>query len=205
MTMTRSQAGKLGSLKAAANGTQAANRRKIVEEYDKNPKRCKTCDTVIPYPKRNNDYCDHSCAARNNNRGVKRNNGKPWPIRICVECDERCKKGRKFCPSCIEKNRHIRMVTDWSEVKNNRQARKLLLKENGHRCEKCRNDIWQGVPIPLEVEHKDGDSDNWNRDNIELICPNCHALTATYKAKNRHKGSSRQVKRMKRYAEGKTY
>lgn len=70
------------------------------------------------------------------------------------------------------------------------QSNKLrirLLKEQvfEHICNKCKNTEWLGEPIPLELEHIDGDSTNHMIDNLELLCPNCHAKTSTYRGKNK--------------------
>ena len=56
--------------------------------------------------------------------------------------------------------------------------------------------------IVFELEHKDGNSENNQPENLCLICPNCHSQTDTYK--NRNKGNGR-FKRRQRYAEGKSY
>lgn len=42
--------------------------------------------------------------------------------------------------------------------------------------------------IPLEAHHLDGNYSHTTEDNLELICPNCHSLTPTYKAANKGKG-----------------
>lgn len=62
-----------------------------------------------------------------------------------------------------------------------------LLKENffQHKCYRCLNDTWLGGKIPLELEHIDGNTDNNELSNLTLLCPNCHALTATYRGKNK--------------------
>lgn len=52
------------------------------------------------------------------------------------------------------------------------------------RCEHCKLDTWLGNPIPIELHHIDGDYYNNLIENIELICPNCHALTDNYRGKN---------------------
>jgi predicted HNH restriction endonuclease len=39
-------------------------------------------------------------------------------------------------------------------------------------------------PIPLELHHKDGNRYNNSLNNLMLLCPNCHALTDNYRAKN---------------------
>ncbi|MFC7920724.1 HNH endonuclease [Streptomyces cinereoruber] len=39
---------------------------------------------------------------------------------------------------------------------------------------------WLGSPMTLEVDHVNGDwSDDW-RENLRLLCPNCHATTDTW-------------------------
>lgn len=54
----------------------------------------------------------------------------------------------------------------------------------GRKCECCGLEEWMGKPIPLEAHHKDGDELNSTLENLQLLCPNCHAMTDTYKGKN---------------------
>jgi len=72
----------------------------------------------------------------------------------------------------------------------------------GYKCDVCSLSSWNGKEVVLEVEHRDGNSENCSPDNVCLICPNCHSQTKTYKGKNR--GNGRHYRRM-RYAEGKSY
>jgi ribosomal protein L40E len=67
--------------------------------------------------------------------------------------------------------------------------RKRLIAEGikEHRCEKCLLIEWLGKPIPLELEHKDGDHQNNEISNLEVLCPNCHAFTPTYRGRNKAK------------------
>jgi hypothetical protein len=44
-----------------------------------------------------------------------------------------------------------------------------------HQCERCGLTEWNGKPIPLELHHKDGDHYNNEMNNLEILCPNCHA------------------------------
>lgn len=66
------------------------------------------------------------------------------------------------------------------------KVRIKLLKEGykEHRCENCGLSEWLNNPIPLEVHHKDGNRNNNTIENFELLCPNCHALTDSYRGKN---------------------
>lgn len=52
------------------------------------------------------------------------------------------------------------------------------------KCERCGLTQWQGVSIPLELHHKNGNKRNNELSNLEILCPNCHALTETYRGKN---------------------
>ena len=53
-------------------------------EYNKSPKLCKFCDTVIPYEKRNtNKFCNQSCSASYNNVRKERK----YPLTKCKSCD----------------------------------------------------------------------------------------------------------------------
>jgi hypothetical protein len=43
---------------------------------------------------------------------------------------------------------------------------------------------WLEKEIPLELNHINGKGHDNRKSNIELLCPNCHALTNTYRGKN---------------------
>lgn len=63
----------------------------------------------------------------------------------------------------------------------------------GWRCENCGLTEWQGQKIPLEVHHIDGDELNSVLENLQVLCPNCHALTNNYKGKNQKKQDGLKV------------
>lgn len=44
------------------------------------------------------------------------------------------------------------------------------------KCEICGITYWQGVHLPLELHHKDGNHYNNNLDNLQILCPNCHSI-----------------------------
>jgi Zn finger protein HypA/HybF involved in hydrogenase expression len=60
-----------------------------------------------------------------------------------------------------------------------------ILYEQENKCNKCGLDEWLGQELVLELEHKDGNNKNNNHSNLEMICPNCHSLTQTWRGRNK--------------------
>lgn len=76
-------------------------------------------------------------------------------------------------------------LAEGRRVMTSNLRRRLLdegLKE--HRCEMCGCNEWEGQPIPRELDHINGRRDDNRLENIRLVCPNCHALTPTYRGRN---------------------
>lgn len=72
--------------------------------------------------------------------------------------------------------------------------RDYLLEKVNYSCELCG---WNKInPItgksPLEIHHIDGDYTNNKEENLQVLCPNCHSLTPTYKALNTNGREDRQ-------------
>jgi len=58
-------------------------------------------------------------------------------------------------------------------------------------CARCGTEpVWRGRPLPLEVDHIDGDWRNNRIGNLRFLCPNCHSVTDHYRG--RGKGRSRR-------------
>lgn len=126
--------------------------------------------------------------------------------RVCPQCGitKRMHPDQGFCSqTCVAQSKRdekIRLWLDDGDVLTTRGKtatahwiRDYLLEECGHKCSKCG---WGEVntytgKVPLELEHIDGDFTNNSRENLEILCPNCHSLTATYKGANKKAGRPR--------------
>jgi len=176
-------------------------------KYDKKPNICKFCNKKIPYAKRYNKFCNSSCAASFNNKGIRRNSSLGTrPDRKCLSCGKITKNSKYCCLKCCFN--YIRKVKlDKMKDSNSifiKSDKKYLIEVRGNECEMCGTKEWLGKPILLIADHIDGNSDNNLLDNIRLICSNCDATLDTYKNRNKDRGrdSKRRKYRQERYKNG---
>lgn len=52
------------------------------------------------------------------------------------------------------------------------------------KCERCKRTEWEGEEIPLELHHLNGIHNDNRLENLQILCPNCHALTDNYSGKS---------------------
>ena len=92
--------------------------------------------------------------------------------------------GLKFRP---KKTIDIKDVLVKDSYYQSYKLKRRLLKEGikERRCECCGLEKWQGVVIPLELHHINGDNKDHRMENLVLLCPNCHALTDNYRGLNK--------------------
>lgn len=67
-----------------------------------------------------------------------------------------------------------------------------LINENmkPHKCEICGKTEWNGKPIPLELHHINGNHSDNRLENLQILCPNCHAQTDNYRGRGTIKNYS---------------
>lgn len=74
--------------------------------------------------------------------------------------------------------------------------RRYMLEQSGEKCSRCG---WCEInqttgKSPLSIDHIDGNSRNHSKDNLRVLCPNCHSLTPTYGALNKGNGRKKRYK-----------
>lgn len=166
-----------------------------------------------------NVYCSHSCAAKVSN--LKRwNGGVKFERPGCARCGRMVSDHkRKYCSrECSSRHKSELIVEEWLDGKSSgtvasglvRTIRNYLLEQAEYKCQSptcCVEGGWSVVnqstgKVPLEIDHIDGNCYNNSPENLIVLCPNCHAITPTYRALN--KNSGRHYRRQ-RYAKGKSH
>lgn len=139
------------------------------------PKNCELCNKVFETLDSRKRFCNKSCSAVWNN----------------------LRRPKKIVQP--KKN----LVQKWLDGEWNgstkdglsRTVRKFLMEEANYICQDGRSGCggWSGTnpktgKTCLTVDHRDGNSQNNSRDNLIVMCPNCHSMTLTYGALNKGNG-----------------
>jgi hypothetical protein len=89
-------------------------------------------------------------------------------------------------------NRHNKKYTTDDIFKKNStycsmtRIKMILIRDYNwkHECSSCKLSEWKDQKIPIEIDHINGEHTDNRIENLRFLCPNCHALTDTYKGKN---------------------
>lgn len=169
---------------------------------------CKFCGGEIkvtkPYDSKK-IYCNSSCAAKCNNQQRRK-------VIFCLNCNKpQLKRGpKKFCSvACSKDFQQSEYIKSWllgeesgltSSGKLVSVIRRWLSIQSDESCYVCTTKLsnpFSGKSI-LEVHHINGNYRDNSRENLQLICPNCHAMTETHRALNRG-GKGRKYSKARGY------
>lgn len=85
------------------------------------------------------------------------------------------KKGQNKNPQCYKPA--IYYINNKKVIGSSTLRQKLIkdgIKED--KCEICGISIWQGIKLPLELHHKNGNHFDNDLNNLQILCPNCHSI-----------------------------
>lgn len=75
-----------------------------------------------------------------------------------------------------------------------KEKRERLLIEQKFLCTECNIGlIWNNKPIKFQLDHINGNRKDETRNNLRMICPNCHSQTDTFGGKNGRKITNKQI------------
>jgi len=128
-------------------------------------------------------------------------------MKLCKSCGKQISNRNIYCDNkCQASFQYKTYIEKWKEgledgmsgqTSISSHIKKYIFEKYNSKCCKCG---WNKTNphtgnIPLEVEHVDGNHKNNLEENLKLLCPSCHSLTATYKGANR--GNGREARRTK--------
>lgn len=94
-------------------------------------------------------------------------------------------KGLKGIKTSNRRNTALYYINNDITINSYKLKNKLI--QDGikqHKCECCNSEEWMGNKIPIELHHIDGNRFNNRLSNLQILCPNCHALTSNYSGRN---------------------
>lgn len=114
----------------------------------------------------------------------------------CLNCGSEINHKTKFCNNtCHAEYNRKQYIERWKQGLETgtvgkdviaTAVRKYMFEKYNNSCQKCG---WNKVNeftdlVPLQIHHIDGDCKNNKENNLELLCPNCHALTENFGSRN---------------------
>lgn len=156
--------------------------------------KCSYCGKDAEFQLKNSKYCCSKSANQCPTNRLKNSNGLKHNYKLTNKKsnylftdNDRIKSNQKQIKAAKENSfgKDVKRLTE--------NARKYLLEERGYKCEICRIVEWQGKNIIFEIDHIDGDNRNNEKNNLRILCPNCHSQTDTWRGRNTNNGKKKHT------------
>lgn len=181
----------LNKLKVASVKKKENAKAKKIEEDQKwieEQHTCEFCNKIMTKKYGSGRFCSKTCSKKFSNSKIKKER---QADRFCKNCNKKLNSRQlNYCSKQCEKEfKNKTRIEDWSNGKLNlnmsqlpEYIRNFLLEESKFKCIKCGYsgfNPFTGKTI-LHIHHKDGNHTNNIKENLEVLCPNCHAMTENF-------------------------
>lgn len=116
--------------------------------------------------------------------------------KYCPNCGKEIPQRNKYCSNrCKLDFEYKTYIQKWLKGEESgtkcaddtsNYVRRYLFSLHNNSCQLCGwNKVNQHTgKVPLQIHHIDGDCKNNSYENLQLLCPNCHALTENFGSRN---------------------
>ena len=160
------------------------------------------------------EYVNFVMGARHDSTKIRKRKENKEPLK-CIVCGKEL-DGIKTtfcsieCRKKFEDNQYEEYIERWKKreecghtpsFKIHKYVKRYLLEKYNNSCQECgwNKENPHTHNVPLQIHHIDGDCTNNSEDNLQLLCPNCHALTENFGSRN--KNSKRVFRKQKLFSQ----
>ena len=89
---------------------------------------------------------------------------------------------------CLSKEEALATLFNAHSLASQATIRRYVIRYNllPIKCDECPiTNMWNGKPLSLQLDHRDGNNLNHNLTNLRWLCPCCHSQTTTFSGKRR--------------------
>ncbi len=96
--------------------------------------------------------------------------------RLGIKVDEKTGNWRQKGGLTSGRLRNAQAIKRKGRIRRHVLKKFLDLNFVAYKCNRCSLEKWQNKRIKLDIHHRDGDKENNVIENLEYLCPNCHAV-----------------------------
>lgn len=169
--------------------------KKWIESKKVKPRKyCIYCGKEITEGDYRKKFCNSSCAASYNDKMYVK---KVKKVRYCLNCGKEIERGNFCNNTCYAKYNEKQYIERWKKGEETglsgkygiiSSVKKYIFESRNNKCECCGKSYinpFTGLSV-LQIHHIDGDCTNNKDENLQLLCPTCHAMTENFGSRNKN-------------------